>query len=122
MLIPLTLSQISYLYLFSILTDLQCNQTVEALLSTSVTIYCQLGNVDTFYMQTVAVTKGGSQLFNESGNNGVVVTTDGFTTLTYSFTIIQLYLAPIMCDHDGVYTFSVNNDLQYSTTLVATSK
>ena len=108
--------------MFSILTDLWCNQTVEALLSTSVTIYCQLGNVETSYMQTVAVTKDGSQLFNISGSNGNAVTADGLNTLTYSYTIIQLYLAPIMCDHDGVYTFSVNNDLQYSTTLVATSK
>ena len=122
MLIPLTSIQMSELLLISILTDLQCNQTVEALLSTSVTINCRLSNVDTSYMQTVAVTKDGSQLFNVSDNYGVVVTTNGYTTLTYSYTIIQLYLAPIMCDHDGVYTFSVNNDLQYSTTLVATSK
>ena len=104
------------------MTDLECNQTEEALLSTSVTIYCQLGNVDTSYMQTVAVIKDGSTLFDENGNNGVVVTADGLTTLTYSYTVIQLYLARIMCDHDGVYTFTVNSVLQESTTLVATSK
>ena len=72
------------------------------------------------YMYTVAVVKEGRTLFKESGNNAVVVTTDG--TLTYSYNVIQLNIASIKCVHDGVYTFTVNNALQGNTTLVTISK
>ena len=91
-------------------------------LATTVTITCILGNVDSLYMETVAVSKGRSVLFNESGNSGMAMSGDGLITLAYLYTVVYLSISQIHCGDDGVYTVIVNNILKDSITLVVISK
>ena len=73
-------------------------------------------------METVAVSKDRSVLFNESGNSGMAESGDGLIRLTYSYIVVNLSISQSQCDDGGVYTFIVNNILKDSTTLVVISK
>ena len=91
-------------------------------MANAVSLYCIIVTTIIPYIERLVVTHDGNMIFNESGNNGSSLSSDGTTAITYTDTSIRLYISLLRCDHDGIYTFSVNSVLQANTTLVTTSK
>ena len=62
------------------------------------------------------------KIFDESGNNGTVSSSDGDIILDYTNTDATLFIFSLRCDQDGIYSFIINSILLANASIIVKRK